>query len=41
MLFRSGLWQLLATSALNALAGMAAGALVLGLVSAVQKLRGA
>ncbi len=37
----SGLWRLLATSALNALAGMAAGALVLGLVSAVQKLRGA
>lgn len=36
-----GLWRLLATNLLNAVAGMAAGALVLGLVSVVQKLRGA
>ncbi len=34
-----GLWQALATNALNAVAGVAAGALVLGVVALVQKLR--
>ncbi|QIL43766.1 DUF808 domain-containing protein [Acidovorax sp. HDW3] len=35
-----GLWQALATNALNAVAGIAAGALVLAAVALVQKLRG-